>query len=89
MKLTLKEAYSIAKDVLEEFNIYNCVELEDYWLFAWCKKSGETVMLPPLQITKDGQKVCLFADKEVRRSLKLNNYTGFMKNISVEELENL
>ena len=89
MNISIKEAYKTAKRILEYYKIYSCVELDNCWLFAWCMKNDDPVMLPPIQVLKDGSFAGLMNDPELKKSLTLNTYSGYKKYISVEELEQM
>lgn len=61
MEVTLKEAYEGIKEVLEDFKITRCYELDDSWIFDFTGKDYLRIG-PPFQITKDGEYVDFWYD---------------------------
>lgn len=59
MSITVKQAYEIVLDIFEDFSIYACRELNDYWLFAWEHKDGTPILLPPIRVSKENGEVDL------------------------------
>ena len=55
MKITVKDAYNIALDILDGFHIYSCTELNDGWVFAFKNDNGSGICIPPLKISLDGK----------------------------------
>ena len=89
MSINAKQAYKIATNELgEDFVIHGCTELEDSWIFGWAWKDGTNVLLPPIQVKKDGS--CDLWDKKFADAIEGSDWLSeHGKNIPISELEKM
>ena len=55
MNIDVKQAYDMALDLLDGFQIYSCTELSDGWLFAFKNSNGSGICIPPLKVSVNGE----------------------------------
>ena len=87
MKITVKQAYEIAKSELgNDFKILACTELLDSWIFAFQWANGTAIFCPPIQVKNNG--ICAFWDKKFQSAIEGAEWLEKNgKNIPIEELE--
>ena len=89
MSVTVKEAYDAAKKILgDDLIVYRCIELENYWIFPYAWKDGTNIMMPPIQVTKNG--ICDLWNKHFSDIFEESEWLDeHGKDIPIEKLEKM